>query len=118
MGTMRLRLWSMADGQLIQKWMSDPAYFSFFRGNSLIPTAEDCANYPAWSGNMVMMLEGLHGDGFVTYGMAIGYHANWRNGTIKAGILLDKSIQGSGFGYDAISFWTKFLFGRGFRKVT
>lgn len=115
---MNFRLFCAQDGYQIAKWMTDPVYFNFFRGNSMIPTLEECASYPAWSGNIVMMLEGAdESGGSHVCGMAIGYHANWRAGTVKAGVLIDKSCQKSKLGRDAMMKWAQFLFTRGFRKV-
>lgn len=105
---------SHIDGPLIADWVLDDAYATFFRSCVFLPSFEDCMNYPAWSQNMVMMVEA---DG-KTVGMVTGYHANFRSRTIKSGLLIDKRFQNSGYGYDAHVMWIDHLFNRrGIRKV-
>lgn len=103
------------DGPRIAQWIMDHDYATFFRNNSILPTYEECAAYPTWSQNLVMMVDDIKHQ---TIGMVIGYQSSYRNRTIKAGALIDKHIQGAGFGHAAQCTWIEFLFKRlGFRKV-
>lgn len=112
----RLRLFSAqkGDGALIAEWITDPDYITFFRNNSVLPTFEECCAYPAWSQNLVMMVD-YEGQ---TIGMVNGYHANYRNSTVHAGAILDKRFHGLGLGHTAQVAWINCLFQRHrFRKV-
>lgn len=109
------RLFSVMDGQMVGKWMADPDYLKFFRYTSVLPTYEECGNYPSWSQNLVMMVmdENLN-----TIGMAVAYQVNYRNRNVKAGLLIDKQFQKKHMGYEAMAQWIDYLFNRyGFRKV-
>lgn len=114
-GNMKLRHFlSHIDGPLIADWVLDDAYATFFRSCVFLPSFEDCMNYPAWSQNMVMMVEA---DG-KTVGMVTGYHANFRSRTIKSAGLIDKRYRRCGHAYNAQVKWIDHLFNRrGMRKV-
>jgi RimJ/RimL family protein N-acetyltransferase len=118
---LKLRLFSQSDGiRFISKWVVDPEYATFWRNNSVLPTLEECANYPAWSQNVVMMVDAVHEEENVvmTIGMVTGYHVCHKNGYISAGIILDKDFQGHGLGHNAQTLWIDYLFKRmGFRKI-
>lgn len=111
---MNLRLFTASDGHLIARWMADPAYSNFFRHTSIVPTLEDCAGYPNWTQNLVMMAE-IDGE---TIGMVTAYHADNRNRSVKAGCLLDKRYHKRGLGHDVHTLWIQHLFNQcNFRKV-
>jgi|YelNatPaOPRAMG01_1025707.scaffolds.fasta_scaffold38887_2 RimJ/RimL family protein N-acetyltransferase len=111
----KLRLFTASDAIYIAKWIIDEDYLTFFRYTSILPTLEECANYPAWSQNIVMMVMDENNN---TIGMVNAYHVNYRNQTCKAGILIDKSVQAKGYGHAAYAKWINFLFDKmNFRKV-
>lgn len=115
---LQLRLFSHLDGVLVSHWVTSPEYEVFFRNNAILPTREECANYPNWSQNIVIMIDNVEGNQGTTIGMAIAYHVNYRNRSAKAGLLLDKEFQKKGHGHNAQFLWLNFLFNRlGFRKV-
>jgi RimJ/RimL family protein N-acetyltransferase len=121
---LKLRLFSQSDGiRFISKWVIDPDYATFWRNNSVLPTLEECVNYPGWSQNVVMMVDLIHdlpdeNASITTIGMVTGYHVCHKNGYISAGIILNKEYQGQGLGHNAQTLWIDYLFKRmGFRKV-
>jgi RimJ/RimL family protein N-acetyltransferase len=81
---------------------------------SVIPTIEECANYPAWTQNVIMMVL-LDGE---PIGMATAYYINYRNKTVRLGMLIDKAFQGNGCGHSAMSQWIDRWFKNGFRKIS
>jgi len=117
---LRLRCFSaILDASLVAGWFADEAYEVFFRNVTVIPTREECANFPAWSQNLTMIveIESKPGEWFPC-GMVVGYHVNLRSRTVKAGILIDKKLHRLGFGHNAQTLWIDYLFKRlGFRKV-
>lgn len=110
----KLRPFTNNDGYQISKWVTDLDYYKFFRNNSMMPTFEDCCNYPTWSQNLVMMID--YGD--KTIGFVNAYQVNHRNRIIHAGCLIDKEYWGNNVGHDSMSEWISYLFNRfGFRKI-
>jgi len=113
---LKLRLFiGQIDGPRIASWIADPEYATFFRNNAVLPSYEECFNYPAWSQNIVMMVEDEKGD---TVGMVCGYGLNYRNRSIKSGIIIDKRFQNQKYGHAAHDIWFRYLFERlAFRKI-
>lgn len=103
------------DAALIARWIADPDYAHFFQSIGMVPTMEECKNYPRWTGNSVMMIRSAEGP--ETIGMVSMYRPVYRNGTAEAGVLIDKRYQGSGAGRAATLMWVEYLVGLGFRKI-
>lgn len=103
------------DGYKIAEWFFDPAYEAMFRNTLITPTLEDCANFPVWSQQMVMMVVNEGGE---TVGMVTGYYLNLKAKNLHCGILLDKKFHGQKYGNSTQLAWFNFLFKqRGFRKI-
>ena len=111
----KFRLFHREDGPIISEWATDLDYAFFFRRSLLIPSLDDCVNYPAWSQNIIMMVEDSSGS---VIGLVNGYHADFKNKVICAGIILDKKVHKKGFAHNAYLGWANYLIDRyGFRKV-
>jgi RimJ/RimL family protein N-acetyltransferase len=119
MPSLQLRLFNQTDALHVSQWIVDPQYETFFRNNSILPTFEECATYPAWANNLVMMVIAQDEQGqWQTIGMVNGYYSSLRNQSIHAGILLTVEAQKKGFGSDAMTMWVDYLFRRiGMRMV-
>jgi RimJ/RimL family protein N-acetyltransferase len=75
-------------------------------------------NYPAWSQNIIMMLEANDGQQSYTIGMVSAYHCNYRNMVVKAGILIDKQVRNQQTSSRCMEMWVEYLFNHcNFRKV-
>lgn len=110
-----LRPFTGYDGQFVARWIFDDEYERYFRHTSMVPTLEECSNYPNWSQNIIMMVNNENNE---TIGMASAYHVNYRNRVAKAGLLIDKAYQRQLYGHNAQKSWLDFLFRRmGFRKI-
>lgn len=76
-------------------------------------------NYPAWSQNIIMMLDAEVDGKVYTIGMVSAYHCNYRNMTAKVGILIDKEIRNQKVSSKCIEEWLTYLFERSnFRKLS
>jgi len=103
------------DPMLIAKWSTDSHYANFFQSIGMIPTMEECRNYPGWTGNSVMMIRSA--TTAETMGVVSMYRPIYRNGTVEAGILIDKKYQGNKLGERAGLKWISYLASLGFRKI-
>ena len=116
---LKLRLFNQADAIFVSQWIIDPDYETFFRNNSILPTFEECGNYPSWSNNLVMMVMVQdQQNNWQTVGMVNGYHASMRNQSIHAGCLISVEAQKAGIGHRAFAEWVDLLLKRmGVRMV-
>lgn len=119
-----LRLFKRDDARLISKWIVEEEYKSFYRYLQSIPTEDECADFPRWSGNLVMMVDADVVDeknnvlNTITIGKVIAYQCNLKMGICYAGILIEKKIHKLGFGKIASLLWMDYLFKvLEFRKV-
>ena len=100
-------------GRQIATWIADPDYKHFFQGIGIIPTMNECMDYPRWTGHSIMMVS----FGGQVIGMVCMYRPSYRNGTCEVGILIDKGHHREGVATQAGMMWMRFLMSLGFRKV-
>lgn len=118
-----LRLFSRDDGELISQWIIDPAYKKFYRYMQVMPSKEECSEYPKWSNNLVMMVDAEIEDDNdnqykYTIGKVIAYQCHYKSGICYVGVLIDKTLHGLGVGHNVTAIWVDYLFKvLGFRKV-
>lgn len=95
---------------IIEQWIVDPAYKAFFRNQALIPSADNCRNYPQYTGNMTMFYGEQVDGGVEIIGMVCLYDCNYRNRTGKASILIDKKFHGQKIGHEVFCKFCDYLF--------
>lgn len=110
---MKLIPFQSKHGKLISEWILDPVYKDYFITLDVLPTADDCANYPKWAGHTIMMIEDKD-----VIGMVSANNISYRSRTVDVGILIDKKYHKNGAGSEAMKLWISFLMNQmGFRKL-
>jgi RimJ/RimL family protein N-acetyltransferase len=101
-------------GKVIAQWITDPDYADYFRGIEVIPTQEDCDNYPKWTGQTVMMIE-LEG---IPIGELSLYNLSYKNRTGFIGVMIVKEYQKNQWARKAVVEWIRYLQNHmGLRKI-
>lgn len=86
------------DAPLLSKWMLDPDYANFFRGQLMPSTFDDCIDYQKWSGVVALMImkkSEKEDEQDETAGMATLSKFDLRGKSVHCNAIADKKFQGN-----------------------